>query len=133
MDDTLRPLDMSEYRKPKAPKRRSVIPPVETDSDDPGVRAAAIVASSTTLDAKSVEDIAEMAIRRFANVVLLGGEAFLPKNLAEATKSARDWASIASLERARALGKGMRVEDDDPVARVAQRTIDQFRQRSKQG
>lgn len=132
MDDDPKLINFDEFRKPRAPKRKSVVPAVETDSDDPGVRAAALVADSTTLDGKSVEDIAELAMRRFANVVMLGGEAFLPKNLNEATNAAKVWATIASLERARATNKGVKLEDDDPVIRAAQRTYDELRGRQKQ-
>lgn len=132
MSDDPKLINFDDLRKPRAPKRRSAVPAVETDSDNPAVIAAALVADSTALDKKSVEDIAELAMRRFANVVLLGGEEFLPKTLAEATNSAKAWASIASLERARAAGKGSTLEDDDPVARMAQRTINEFRRHQKQ-
>lgn len=133
MDDDMKPVDFSEFkgRKPRAPKRTSIVPPVETDTDDPGVRAAALVADSTRLNGKSPEEIAELMLRRMANVVLLGGEAFLPKNLNEATNSAKAWASIASLERARKQGQGSVPQEGDEVTRMARRALDQARQLQK--
>lgn len=133
MDDDMKPVDFSEFkdRKPRAPKRKSIVPAVETDTDDPGVRAAALVADSTRLDGKSPEEIAELMLRRMANVVLLGGEAFLPKNLNEATNSAKAWASIASLERARKQGQGSVPQEDDEITRVARRALGQVRELQK--
>ena len=128
-DDEIKPISFDDFkdRKPRAPKRRSVIPPVESASDNPATLAAALVADSTSLTTKTVEDIAELAIRRMANVVLLGGEEFLPKSLNEASNSAKVWASIASLERARLAGRGGVMDDEDPVARMAKRALAELR------
>jgi hypothetical protein len=129
MTDDMTPINFDDFkeRKPKAPRRKNVVPPVETSSDDPGVLAAALVADSTALEGKTPEEIAVLMIRRMANVVLLGGDAFLPKNLNEATNSAKAWASIASLERARKQGQGSVVEDTDEVSRMAARALGQLR------
>ena len=128
-DDDMNPVDFSEFtdRKPRAPKRRSQVPPTDVTSDDPAVIAAAIAVDSTRLDGKTLEDIAELAMRRMANVILLGGEAFLPKTLKEASDVAKVWASVASLERARLGGKGAELSDSDPVARQARAALLQLR------
>ena len=130
----MKPLDFSEFQqgKPRAPKRKSAVPPVDSSSDDPGVLAAALVANSTTLDDKTPEDIAVLMVRRMANVVLLGGDAFLPKTLKEATDSAKGWASIASLERARKQGQGAIPDEGDELSRMAQRALGQLRPFQKQ-
>lgn len=131
MDDDMKPVDFSEFkdRKPRAPKRKSTIPSVEIDSDDPAMIAAAAVIDSTRLDNKSPEELAELVYRRMANVALLAG--FVPKTLKEATEVAKAWASIASLERARKQGQGSVPQEDDEITRVARRALGQVRELQK--
>ena len=110
--------------KPKAPKRK--VAPV---ADDAQLAAAAVI-DSTRLEGKTEEELAELAIRRFANVVLLGGDEFLPKNLMEASNAAKTWSQIASLAKARANGRGMTAADadDDSTSRAAKHLLAQVTQ-----
>lgn len=51
--------------------------------------------TSKALDRYSLEEIANLIVRRSANIMLLGGAHFLPTSPREATDLAKDWARIA--------------------------------------
>ena len=124
MSDEMQPIDFAEFqnRKPSARKRKSQGDPEHEVSVEAMAREdASAVADSKKLDSKSIEEIAELAIRRAANVYLLGGDAFLPVTIKEATDAAKAWASVASMEASRKAGKGSALAEDDPVAQVALR------------
>lgn len=125
MDDSLRPIDFADFtgRKPRAPKRKTTVEQPPSSTDDPAKLAATLVIDSTKLSTKSVEELAELAIRRMANVALLAGDEFAPRSLKEASDTAKTWAAIASLERARLAGRGGVLQDDDPVAAMAKRAL----------
>lgn len=95
--------------------------------------AAAVLgdASAAALDAvesdqlknKTNEELADMQVRRMARVVLLGGQAFMPLSLKEATDSAHTWAQVAKAE---AIRKGKLKEDapeDDTPAKQAAKQL----------
>lgn len=133
MDD-MTPISFDEFanRKPRAPKRKSAASEIQiTTTDNPAQLAASMVADSESLNGKSIEEIAEIGVRRMANVVLLGGAEFLPKSLNEATTAAKMWATIASSERARLAGKGIALDDDEPSQRMAKKALAQVRQLRK--
>jgi hypothetical protein len=122
MDEPLKPDFGAVIGKPRAPKRK--VAPAPAEADDAQLAAAAVI-DSTRLEGKTEEELAELAIRRMANVVLLGGDEFMPKSLAEATSAAKSWAQIASLAKARANGRGMSSADadDDATSHVAKRLL----------
>ena len=82
---------------------------------------ADLAAASKALDDKPIEDMADLAVRKMAKVVLLGGQAFLPTSLKEATDAAAGWAQIAYKEAARrkALEKADDELEESPVAAAA--------------
>lgn len=129
----MQPVDFSSFtsRKPRAPKRKTAPSVDVTTTDSPAQLAASMVADSESLNNKSIEDIAELGVRRMANIVLLGGVEFLPKGLTEATTAAKMWATIASSERARLAGRGIALEDEDSVTRMAKKALGQVRQLRK--
>ena len=94
MSDDPRPIDLSDWKieKPATRKRRVVNP-------------VAQAAESTKLADKTVEEISEMAIRRAANVFILGGDDMLPKSGSEASNIAKTWADVARLDKARRMGQ----------------------------
>ena len=119
MSDDMQPINFSEFqgRAPRAAKRKTKGDPERDLSDIAQARDdAAAVADSRKLEAKSIEELAELAIRRAANVVLLGGDEFLPTSLKEASDVAKIWASVASMEASRRNGKGSTLAEDDPIA-----------------
>lgn len=130
MTDDMTPISFDEFanRKPRAPKRKTTAPPIATTTDNPAQLAAAVVADSESLNNKSIEEIAEIGVRRMANVVLLGGAEFLPKSLTEATTAAKMWATIASSERARLASKGIPLDDDDPAQKMVKKALAQVRE-----
>lgn len=81
---------------------------------------AELAAMSRTFDDRPIEELADFAVRKMAKVVILGGKAFLPTSLKEATDAAAGWAQIAYKEAARrkALEKVDEVEES-PVAEAA--------------
>lgn len=82
---------------------------------------AELAAASRALDDRPIEELADSAVRKMAKVVLLGGKAFLPTSLKEATDAAAGWAQIAYKEAARrkALEKADDEVEESPVAAAA--------------
>lgn len=84
------------------------------------VDAAQSIADSRQLEDYTIEQLADMEIRRMAKVVLLGGPAFAPVSLKEATDVAHTWSQVAKNESIR---KGKTKEDtpeqDSPVEAAA--------------
>ena len=111
------PIDFSEWQaKGTGRKRKSTTPPAEPEADLSELRDAA---KETRLDRKTVEEIAELALRRTANVYLLGGDAMLPKNPTEAANVAKAWASIRATEKFKS-GEGLtEIEEATKQARAA--------------
>jgi hypothetical protein len=105
MDEEMVPIDFAAWQPgtKTTRKRKSAAPPAEPEVEvRPEIRTAA---DSTKLDGHSIEQIAELAVRRSANVYLLGGDSMLPKTASEASNIAKVWASVAALEKARKNGQ----------------------------
>lgn len=82
--------------------------------------AAAAAADSDVLASKSIEEMADMVIRRNARIVLFGGEPFMPVSVKEATEVAQAWSSIAKNETIRkGKTKDDGAEDDAPAKETA--------------
>ena len=94
-EKALKKAEIERTQKLEAQKRRRII---ATTALGDQAEAAEIAAHNTSLDKKSVEELAELAVRRMAKVVLLGGEAFAPTTLREASEAANAWANIAYKE-----------------------------------
>lgn len=86
----------------------------------PATEAAMAAAESDVLASKSIEEMADMVIRRNARIVLFGGEPFMPVSVKEATEVAQAWSSIAKNETIRkGKTKDDAVEDDSPAKEAA--------------
>ena len=90
-------------------------------------------AASKALSHMSIEDLAEKAVRRMANIVLLGGEAFAPASLREASEAATAWANIAFKEAQKRKAMNTPDEDELTPAEAAAKAMRQLKtQLSKQ-
>jgi hypothetical protein len=88
---------------------------------------ADIAAANKSLDLKSNEELADMAVRRMAKIVLLGGEAFAPVTLREASEAANSWANIAYKEAQKRKGTADTASDDESPAEQAAKALRQIR------
>lgn len=88
---------------------------------------AEIAAASQVLKDKSIEDLADMAVRKMAKVTLLGGEAFAPASLREACDAASAWANIAYKEAAKRRALNVADDDDDTPAEAAAKAMRQLK------
>lgn len=86
----------------------------------PAIEGAEGALSSHALDDKTNEELADLQVKRMAKIVLLGGPAFVPTTLKEATESAHTWSQVAKNESLRkGKVKGEEVEDDSAVQKAA--------------
>lgn len=134
MSDDPRPLDFSEFagRTPNARKRKTQGDPEHTISDEAMIREdVAAVVDSKKFKAASVEEIAEIAIRRMANAVILGGDGMLPTSLKEASDAAKIWASVQSMAAAVKNGKGSVHNEDDPSVKAVLSELEAFKKTHK--
>jgi hypothetical protein len=86
---------------------------------------------NTLLDKKSNEELAELAIRKYAKIVLMGGEAFAPTTLREATEAAVGWANIAYKEAQKKRGLPAADEKELTPAEEAARSLRQFKSKMR--
>jgi hypothetical protein len=121
------PIDLSQWSPGPATtrKRKTTNRPAEPDDQLDKVRDAA---NSKTLAKKSVDEIAEMAVRRAANVFLLGGDSMLPTTATEASNVAKTWAAVRALEKN--LKSGTLTDVEEAVA-AAKDNLRQLRARVK--
>lgn len=89
--------------------------------------AAGIASESKALDKKSNEELADMAVKRMAKIVLLGGEAFNPTTLREASEAANAWANIAYKEAQKRKGTADTADEGDSPAEEAAKALRQIR------
>lgn len=131
MSDDPQRINLDEFRDRKGPAKRKTRggDPVDEDVRETAREAAKLVADDKKLDGKTIEELSELAIRRMANVVLRGGEDFLPTTLKEASDSAKTWASVASMEAARKAGKGSGQSEDDPAVKAVMSELDALRRK----
>lgn len=123
------PIDFSEFanRKPRTPKRKTGGDPERDLSDVAAIREdVAAVIDSKKLDKKTIEEIAELMIRRNANAIVYGGDAMLPLSSKEASDQAKIWASVASMEAARKNGKGSGHSEEDPTIKAVLSDLERF-------
>lgn len=127
--DDMTPIDLSTWQPaaPKASKRRSAPPPPEGETTN--LEKLRTAAESEKLKGKSVEELAEMAVRKAANIYLLGGDAMLSTTATEASNVAKTWASVAALDKARRGGGLTEVDDAAKIAREGLRVL---RERAKE-
>ena len=86
----------------------------------PAIEGAEGALASHALDGMTNEELADLQVKRMAKIVLLGGPAFVPTTLKEATESAHTWSQVAKNESLRkGKVKGEDPEDDSPVQRAA--------------
>ena len=72
-------------------------------------------ADNSALDKKSIEELADLNVRRMANVMLLGGMDFMPASPREVSDIATAWASIAYKEAQKRKGAPSENEEETPV------------------
>jgi len=107
------------YKAKRAESQRQKIEAAKT-ALAPAVDGAVGALSSRALDDKSNEELADLQVNRMAKIVLLGGPAFIPTTLKEATESAHTWSQVAkneSLRKGKIKAEGP--EDDTAVQKAA--------------
>lgn len=128
-EDDPQPIDLSTWQSatPATRKRKSQAPP-PPEGETAGIEKLRTAAASESLKGKSIEELAELAVRKAANIYLLGGDAMLSTTATEASNVAKTWASVAALDKAR-RGGGL-TEVDDAV-KIAKEGLATLRQRAK--
>ena len=92
---------------------------------------ATIAADSQVLKDKTNEELADAAVRRMAMIVLLGGEAFAPTSLREASEAANQWANIAYKEAVKRKAVSPEADELTPAAAAAA-SIKQMKKRLRE-
>jgi hypothetical protein len=85
------------------------------------VAAAEGAIESDRLAGKTNEELADLVVYRYAKIVLLGGPAFMPSSLKEATDAAKSWSRIAVDEAARRRGASKVEPGGNPVEDAAEK------------
>lgn len=94
--------------------------------------AAEVAALSQALDKKSNEELADLVVRRMAKIALLGGEAFAPTTLREASEAANSWANIAYKEAQKRRATPDTSDEDESPAEQAAKALRQIKSNLKQ-